>query len=237
MVSNIAFGIKNLLEANKALKELQAMGVSPLTPEYREIEAQARRMANEGLPSQVIINAFNMMLRTDNQAAEVFRRAAGGNLAGTLNAALQYKRQGAIAELAKADAETRRQNMLTKYNVFKDIQQQKNFNEQIFNLKAEAISKGRGAGQQIIAGAEDKIIDTGLAGLKLGLNAKNAKLLTQATKGVKGNNPFQNMKLESTFGVPSQEQFDSELLSEGVVDGNEEIGLGLNSIWSNPYGE
>jgi hypothetical protein len=163
MLTELIFGAKNLSEADKALAELQKAGVDPLSPDYEFIQKKAKEYMDRGLKYTEILNALGEMARNDNATREAFRRSSGGNLAGELGAALTFKKQGAIAELAKTDAMLKRQGLDRYINTAQILQNQKNFNTNVFNQKAAAIGQARTAAEQTIANGITGGINTALA--------------------------------------------------------------------------
>lgn len=138
-------------KGKRAMKALEAQGVSPLSPEYIKMQGMAEEMAARGFTQQEIQAYLNQQLSASNAAFNAQRNMAGGNLSQAMGATQALQMQQANAAMAAKDAELKRSNVQTLFNVYQTLQQQKNLNQERYDRQMAAANALAAAGAQNVA--------------------------------------------------------------------------------------
>lgn len=165
MISQIIGGAFQLDAAKKAMKQLEAQGVSPLSPEYMKMQGIAEEMASRGFSGQEIQAYLNQQLTASNAAYNAQRNMAGGNLAQAMGATQALQMQQANAAMAAKDAELKRSNVQTLFNVYQTLQGQKNLNQDRFDKQMGALQNQYNKGLEGIVGGLGSVENLAIAGI------------------------------------------------------------------------
>lgn len=165
MISQIIAGAFQLDAAKKAMKQLEAQGVSPLSPEYMKMQGIAEEMASRGFSGQEIQAYLNQQLTASNAAYNAQRNMAGGNLAQAMGATQALQMQQANAAMAAKDAELKRSNVQTLFNVYQTLQGQKNLNQDRFDKQMGALQNQYNKGLEGIVGGLGSVENLAIAGI------------------------------------------------------------------------
>lgn len=185
-------GITGLFQKNKAKKLLRAAGEQPLYNIPQEIlrnQKQAELNAAEGMPSQQYNNAMKNIQESQRNALSgaLDRRSALMALPS-----IQRQTNNAYGNLASQDAQMRRQNQQTLYNVGNTTAQYRdkawNYNElQPWQRKYNYGMQLLGAGNQNFTSGLEKLV--GGAGQALFPNGINIKGIRGKNKNVSSATP------------------------------------------------
>lgn len=150
-LTELIIGSYQVDKGKKAMKALEAQGVSPLSPEYIKMQGMAEEMARSGFTQQEIQAYLNQQLSASNAAFNAQRNMAGGNLSQAMGATQALQLQQANAAMAAKDAELKRSNVQTLFNVYQTLQQQKNLNQERYDKQMAAANAIAAAGAQNVA--------------------------------------------------------------------------------------
>lgn len=150
-LTELIIGSYQVDKGKKAMKALEAQGVSPLSPEYIKMQGMAEEMARSGFTQQEIQAYLNQQLSASNAAFNAQRNMAGGNLSQAMGATQALQMQEANAAMAAKDAELKRSNVQTLFNVYQTLQQQKNLNQERYDKQMAAANAIAAAGAQNVA--------------------------------------------------------------------------------------
>ena len=150
-LTELIIGAYQVDKGKKAMKALEAKGVDPLSPEYLKMQGVAEEMSRRGFSQQEIEAYMNDQLSASNAAFNAQRNMAGGNLAQAMGATQVLQMQKANAAMASKDAELKRSNVQTLFNVYQTLQQQKNMNQERFDRQMAAANAIAAAGAQNVA--------------------------------------------------------------------------------------
>jgi hypothetical protein len=150
-LTELIIGSYQVDKGKKAMKALEAQGVSPLSPEYIKMQGMAEEMARSGFTQQEIQAYLNQQLSASNAAFNAQRNMAGGNLSQAMGATQALQMQQANAAMAAKDAELKRSNVQTLFNVYQTLQQQKNLNQERYDKQMAAANAIAAAGAQNVA--------------------------------------------------------------------------------------
>jgi len=150
-LTEMIIGAYQVDKGKKAMKALEAKGVDPLSPEYLKMQGVAEEMSRRGFSQQEIEAYMNEQLSASNAAFNAQRNMAGGNLAQAMGATQVLQMQKANAAMASKDAELKRSNVQTLFNVYQTLQQQKNMNQERFDRQMAAANAIAVAGAQNVA--------------------------------------------------------------------------------------
>jgi len=205
MISQIIGGAFQLDAAKKAMKELEAQGVSPLSPEYLKMQGMAEEMASRGFSGQEIQAYLNQQLTAGNAAYNAQRNMAGGNLAGAMSATQALQMQQANAAMAAKDADLKRSNVQTLFNVYQTLQGQKNLNQDRFDRQMGALQDQYNKGAEALVGGFNSAENLAIAGLTGGASGMLSSVLGKGVNLSTGNN---KTKVSPTFeyDIPPKNQ-------------------------------
>ena len=165
MISQIIGGAFQLDAAKNAMKKLEAQGVIPLSSEYMKMQGIAEEMASRGFSSQEIEAYLNQQLTASNAAYNAQRNMAGGNLSQAMGATQALQMQQANAAMAAKDAELKRSNVQTLFNVYQTLQGQKNLNQDRFDKQMGALQNQYNKGLEGIVGGLGSVENLAIAGI------------------------------------------------------------------------
>jgi hypothetical protein len=177
MISQIIGGAFQLDTAKKAMKSLEAQGVSPLSPEYLKMQGIAEEMANQGFTGPEIEAYMNQQLTASNAAFNAQRNMAVGNLAQAMGATQALQMQQANAAMASKDAELKRSNVQTLFNVYQTLQGQKALNQDRFDRQMGALQNQYNKGLEGIVGGIGSVENLAIAGLTGGAGGMLSSVL------------------------------------------------------------
>lgn len=140
--ANLIHSLSEQSQAKKGLASLKAPKGYEVTPEQQHSYDRAEKLAMNGYsPEEKAAFAQNMA----QQSNAGYRRAmafGGNNLAGAIQAGINYGNTGALTNFAAQDAALKRQNIHYADSVGNQITQQKNkntsLNWQNYNTEAQA---------------------------------------------------------------------------------------------------
>jgi hypothetical protein len=192
MISQIVAGAFQLDAAKKAMKELEAQGVSRLSPEYMKMQGIAEEMASQGFTGQEIQAYLNQQLTASNAAYNAQKNMAGGNLAQAMGATQALQMQQANAAMAAKDAELKRSNVQTLFNVYQTLQGQKNLNQDRFDKQMGALQNQYNKGLEGVVGGLGSVENLAIAGITGGASGMLSSVVPSVTGlfGGKTNNPY-----------------------------------------------
>lgn len=165
MISQIIGGAFQLDAAKNAMKKLEAQGVMPLSSEYMKMQGIAEEMASRGFSGQEIEAYLNQQLTASNAAYNAQRNMAGGNLSQAMGATQALQMQQANAAMAAKDAELKRSNVQTLFNVYQTLQGQKNLNQDRFDKQMGALQNQYNKGLEGIVGGLGSVENLAIAGI------------------------------------------------------------------------
>ena len=174
-LTEMIIGAYQVDKGKKAMKALEAKGVDPLSPEYLKMQGVAEEMARRGFSQQEIEAYMNEQLSASNAAFNAQRNMAGGNLAQAMGATQVLQMQKANAAMAAKDAELKRSNVQTLFNVYQTLQQQKNINQERFDRQMAAANAIAAAGAQNVATGITDIKNTVLGAFTAGAGKTDPK--------------------------------------------------------------
>lgn len=183
-------------KGKRAMKALEAQGVSPLSPEYIKMQGMAEEMAARGFTQQEIQAYLNQQLSASNAAFNAQRNMAGGNLSQAMGATQALQMQQANAAMAAKDAELKRSNVQTLFNVYQTLQQQKNLNQERYDKQMAAANALAAAGAQNVATGITDIKNTVLGAFTGGAGNtgqsgfKTPSMYTNQTPTTQSTNPM-----------------------------------------------
>jgi len=150
-LTELIIGSYQVDKGKKMMKALEEKGVDPLSPEYIRMQGIAEEMARRGFTQQEIEAYMNQQLSASNAAFNAQRNMAGGNLSQAMGATQALQLQQANAAMAAKDAELKRSNVQTLFNVYQTLQQQKAINQERFDRQMAAANAVAAAGAQNVA--------------------------------------------------------------------------------------
>ena len=210
-LTELIIGAYQVDKGKKAMKALEAKGVDPLSPEYLKMQGVAEEMSRRGFSQQEIEAYMNEQLSASNAAFNAQRNMAGGNLAQAMGATQVLQMQKANAAMASKDAELKRSNVQTLFNVYQTLQQQKNMNQERFDRQMAAANAIAAAGAQNVATGITDIKNTVLGAFTGGAG-------NTGQSGFKTPTPYQQSPTTTTASNP--------------MAGNPEINI---SSYQSPY--
>jgi hypothetical protein len=184
MISQIIGGAFQLDTAKKAMKALEAQGVSPLSPEYLKMQGIAEEMANQGFTGPEIQAYMNQQLTASNAAFNAQRNMAGGNLAQAMGATQALQMQQANAAMAAKSADLKRSNVQTLFNVYQTLQGQKTLNQDRFDRQMGALQNQYNKGLEGIVGGIGSVENLAIAGLTGGAGGILGSVVGGVGKGL-----------------------------------------------------
>jgi len=188
MISQIIGGAFQLDTAKKAMKALEAQGVSPLSPEYLKMQGIAEEMANQGFTGPEIQAYMNQQLTASNAAFNAQRNMAGGNLAQAMGATQALQMQQANAAMAAKSADLKRSNVQTLFNVYQTLQGQKTLNQDRFDRQMGALQNQYNKGLEGIVGGIGSVENLAIAGLTGGAGGILGSVVGGVGKGLPDGN-------------------------------------------------
>ena len=199
MISQIIGGAFQLDAAKNAMKKLEAQGVSPLSSEYLKMQGIAEEMANQGFTGPEIEAYMNQQLTASNAAFNAQRNMAGGNLAQAMGATQALQMQQANAAMAAKDAELKRSNVQTLFNVYQTLQGQKNLNQDRFDRQMGALQNQYNKGLEGIVGGIGSVENLAIAGLTGGAGGMLSSVVGGVGKGLLGGNDEGNPQINQDY--------------------------------------
>jgi len=184
MISQIIGGAFQLDTAKKAMKALEAQGVSPLSPEYLKMQGIAEEMASQGFTGPEIQAYMNQQLTASNAAFNAQRNMAGGNLAQAMGATQALQMQQANAAMAAKSADLKRSNVQTLFNVYQTLQGQKALNQDRFDRQMGALQNQYNKGLEGIVGGIGSVENLAIAGLTGGAGGILGSVVGGVGKGL-----------------------------------------------------
>ena len=185
MISQIIGGAFQLDAAKNAMKKLEAQGVMPLSSEYMKMQGIAEEMASRGFSGQEIEAYLNQQLTASNAAYNAQRNMAGGNLAQAMGATQALQMQQANAAMAAKDAELKRSNVQTLFNVYQTLQGQKNLNQDRFDKQMGALQNQYNKGLEGIVGGLGSVENLAIAGITGGASGMLGTVVPGLVSGIK----------------------------------------------------
>ena len=185
MISQIIGGAFQLDAAKNAMKKLEAQGVMPLSSEYTKMQGIAEEMASRGFSGQEIEAYLNQQLTASNAAYNAQRNMAGGNLAQAMGATQALQMQQANAAMAAKDAELKRSNVQTLFNVYQTLQGQKNLNQDRFDKQMGALQNQYNKGLEGIVGGLGSVENLAIAGITGGASGMLGTVVPSLFSGIK----------------------------------------------------
>lgn len=185
MISQIIGGAFQLDAAKNAMKKLEAQGVMPLSSEYMKMQGIAEEMASRGFSGQEIQAYLNQQLTASNAAYNAQRNMAGGNLAQAMGATQALQMQQANAAMAAKDAELKRSNVQTLFNVYQTLQGQKNLNQDRFDKQMGALQNQYNKGLEGIVGGLGSVENLAIAGITGGAGGMLGSVVPSLVSGIK----------------------------------------------------
>lgn len=150
------YGVYQNLKANQGVNSLKEPNGFRVTPEQQQSYDNAQQMAKSGYTPQEQASFENNMNRRSNTAYNKAIVYGGNNLAGAIQAGINYGNAGALADYAAKDAQLRRQNIRYSDQLGEQITAQKNRDTaqqwQNYNMKAQAYGGAAKQGIQNIFG-------------------------------------------------------------------------------------
>jgi len=193
-LTELIIGAYQVDKGKKAMKALEAQGVSPLSPEYLKMQGVAEEMARRDFSQQEIEAYIREQLYASNAAFNAQRNMAGGNLAQAMGATQALQMQKANAAMAAKGAELKRSNVQTLFNVYQTLQQQKNINQERFDRQMAAANAIAAAGAQNVATGITDIKNTVLGAFTAGAGKTDPKFKTP--------DPYQQSSTTTTASNP-----------------------------------
>lgn len=184
MISQIIGGAFQLDAAKNAMKKLEAQGVMPLSSEYMKMQGIAEEMASRGFSGQEIEAYLNQQLTASNAAYNAQRNMAGGNLAQAMGATQALQMQQANAAMAAKDAELKRSNVQTLFNVYQTLQGQKNLNQDRFDKQMGALQNQYNKGLEGIVGGLGSVENLAIAGITGGAGGMLGTVVPSLVSGI-----------------------------------------------------
>ena len=194
-LTELIIGSYQVDKGKKAMKALEAQGVSPLSPEYIKMQGMAEEMARSGFTQQEIQAYLNQQLSASNAAFNAQRNMAGGNLSQAMGATQALQLQQANAAMASKDAELKRSNVQTLFNVYQTLQQQKNLNQERYDKQMAAANAIAAAGAQNVATGITDIKNTVLGAFTGGAG-------NTGQSGFKTSDPYSKSETTTTAADP-----------------------------------
>lgn len=185
MISQIIGGAFQLDAAKNAMKKLEAQGVMPLSSEYMKMQGIAEEMASRGFSGQEIEAYLNQQLTASNAAYNAQRNMAGGNLAQAMGATQALQMQQANAAMAAKDAELKRSNVQTLFNVYQTLQGQKNLNQDRFDKQMGALQNQYNKGLEGIVGGLGSVENLAIAGITGGAGGMLGSVVPSLVSAIK----------------------------------------------------
>lgn len=185
MISQIIGGAFQLDAAKNAMKKLEAQGVMPLSSEYMKMQGIAEEMASRGFSGQEIEAYLNQQLTASNAAYNAQRNMAGGNLAQAMGATQALQMQQANAAMAAKDAELKRSNVQTLFNVYQTLQGQKSLNQDRFDKQMGALQNQYNKGLEGIVGGLGSVENLAIAGITGGASGILGSVVPSLVSGIK----------------------------------------------------
>jgi len=199
MISQIIGGAFQLDTAKKAMKALEAQGVSPLSPEYKRMQGIAEEMANQGFTGPEIEAYMNQQLTASNAAFNAQSNMAGGNLAEAMGATQALQMQQANAAMAAKSADLKRSNVQTLFNVYQTLQGQKNLNQDRFDRQMGALQNQYNKGLEGIVGGIGSVENLAIAGITGGAGGILGSVVGGVGKGLLDGNDEGNPQINQGY--------------------------------------
>ena len=137
-IAEMVIGSYQVDQGKKAMKRLEAQGVSPVSPEYQQMLGLAEKLAERGYTEQQISDYLLNERRAANAANYAASNAGGGQLSAATQAGLAYNNALGRSQFAANDAQLKQNNISNLQNVNQIVQQQKNLNQDRYDRQYAA---------------------------------------------------------------------------------------------------
>lgn len=153
MLTNVIHGLSQESQARAGLKSLKQPAGYDITPEQQTSYNRAQGMSNYGFSPQERASYLSNLATQNNTSYNRAFRFGGNNLAGAIQAGINYGNNGALNTFAMNDANLHRQNIRYADSRGDAISNQRNRNTALQNQ--QYLQKQQAYGQALKVGKEN----------------------------------------------------------------------------------